>query len=262
LHDRKRVAKRPDKLEDAIVGGKAVELEEYIVCSQHLEASSSLFADVRRSNCARRSEGRPAGCVMFFCVAGQNRSAALAAATMLIHGKSLEGILRHCAKQRPFVLENVGFQRQLVELEAIVGSLTKGGGTTCDRFRGHRDLVRHARSATQAQQSKRVRMMGANGDDETDGVIRSPPLRSESHYEVLAGTKVEVELLIPGLCTMEVRIPKECTIPTLKNRLVQHVNDNLLRHDECPSKIAKAWLILAMFGSDDMWDLPLEGETF
>ncbi|KAL3767244.1 hypothetical protein ACHAW5_005255, partial [Stephanodiscus triporus] len=262
LHDRKRVARRPDKLEDAIVGGEAGEREERIVCSQHLEASSTLFADVRRENRARRGEGRPAGRVMFFCVAGQNRSAVLAAATMLIHGKSLGGILRHCARQRPFVLENVGFQRQLVELEAIVESLTRGGGTTRDRFRGHWDLVRHARSASRAQQSKRVRMMmGGNGDDETDGVIRSPPLRSESHYEVLAGTKVEVELLIPGLCTMEVRIPKECTIPTLKNRLMRHVNDNLLRHDECPSKIAKSWLILAMFGSDDMWDLPLEVEA-
>ena len=73
---------------------------------------------------------------------------------------------------------------------------------------------------------------------------------------------IEVELLIPGLCTMEVGIRGECTIPALKNRLVRHVNDNLLRHDKCPSKIAKAWLVLAKFGSDDMWDLPLEGEMF
>ena len=142
LHDRRR--RRPDKLEDAIAsaggggggGGEAGtdddDREERIVCSQHLEASCSLFADVRRRNAARRrDEGRPragGGCVLFFCVAGQNRSAALAAATMMIHGMPLEGILGHCARQRPFVLENVGFQRQLVELEAIVDSLTRGGG--------------------------------------------------------------------------------------------------------------------------------------
>ena len=282
LHDRRR--RRPDKLEDAIAsaggggggGGEAGtdddDREERIVCSQHLEASCSLFADVRRRNAARRrDEGRPragGGCVLFFCVAGQNRSAALAAATMMIHGMPLEGILGHCARQRPFVLENVGFQRQLVELEAIVDSLTRGGGgpTTGarDRFRGHWDLVRAARSAARAQQSKRVRTAdGRGGNDEDAGAaLRPPPLRSESHYEVLAGTKVEVELLIPGLCTMEVTIHRECTIPALKNRLVQHVNENLLWHDKCPSKIAKAWLVLAMFGSDDMWDLPLEGETF
>jgi len=284
LHDKRRVAavaRRPDKLEDAIASagggseGKAGtddddREEERIVCSQHLEASCSLFADVRRRNAARRDEGLPraGGCVLFFCVAGQNRSAALAAATMLIHGMSLEGILGHCARQRPFVLENVGFQRQLVELEAIVDSLTRGGGGATtgarDRFRGHWDLVRAARSTTRAQQSKRVRTADRRGanDEDAGAALRPPPLRSESHYEVLAGTKVEVELLIPGLCTMEVTIHRECTIPALKNRLVQHVNDNLLRHDKCPSKIAKAWLVLAMFGSDDMWDLPLEGETF
>ena len=35
---------------------------------------------------------------------------------------------------------------------------------------------------------------------------------------------------------------KECTIPTLKRYLVEHANDNLLRHDEHPAKVAKAWV--------------------
>jgi hypothetical protein len=277
LHDRRRipVARRPCESDDAIVaaggdrgmadaGRVAVDVayEERIVCSEHLRASSSLFADVRR----RRN-----GCVMFFCVAGQNRSAVLAVATLLMHGKSLEGILRHCARQRPFVLENVGFQRQLVELEAIIESLTRGRGGgeggpifARDRFSGHWDLMRQAISVTRSQQTKRVRMTYGTTDDDVEGetIIRSPPLRSESGYEVMAGTKVEVELLIPGLCTMEVSVHKECTIPALKNHLVQHVNENLLRHDKRPSRIAKAWLVLAMFGSDDMWDLPLEGKKF
>ena len=33
---------------------------------------------------------------------------------------------------------------------------------------------------------------------------------------------------------------KEGTIPALKRYLVEHANDNLLRHDEHPAKIAKA----------------------
>ena len=73
-------------------------------------------------------------------------------------------------------------------------------------------------------------------------------LHSKSEHDLIEGTKVEIELLIPGLCTMEVRIPKKCTIPTLKEYLVRHANENLLRHDYHPAKIAKAWLILAMFG--------------
>ena len=57
------------------------------------------------------------------------------------------------------------------------------------------------------------------------------------------------------------RIPLECTIPTLKKYLVQHANENLLRHDEQPAKVAKAWVVLAMFGYDDMYDIPLEVEA-
>ncbi len=255
--------------------------EGRIVCSEHLAKSTSLFAKVRRrirGDDDGDGDGN-GGCVMFFCVAGQNRSATLAIATMLLHGMSLEYILGHCATQRPFVLENVGFQRQIVELESIIDRLTRGGmgigggGPTAaaarDRFSGHWDLIRQARSVSRSQQqTKRVRMMtdGTTGDD-VDGAVTmemptAPLLRSESRREVLAGTMVEVELLIPGLCTMEVRIERECTITVLKNRLVRHVNDNLLSHDKRPSTIAKAWLILAMFGSDDMWDLPLEGEKF
>jgi len=86
-------------------------------------------------------------------------------------------------------------------------------------------------------------------------------LHSKSESELLEGTKVEIELLIPGFCTMEVRIPKVSSIPTLKNFLVEHANENLLRHDEHPAKVAKAWLVLAMFGNDDMYDIPLEVEA-
>ena len=278
LHDKVRretPAPRSDDKSQNVISGleDIVYMEERMVCSKHLEVSNALFVDVRRRNAeaaaasaSSQENGKAAlggqqlrGRVMFFCVAGQNRSAVLAMATMLIHGVSLETILRKCAKQRPFVLENVGFQRQLVELEAILELLTKdmgrggggGGGLTYDardRFASHWDLVRcAARVSTESRfPSKRVRMM-VDRENEIDkydnGMSRSPPLRSPSEYEVALGTKAEIELLIPGLCTMEVRIPRECTIPALKHCLVQHVNNNLLCHEKCPSKVAKAWLI-------------------
>lgn len=273
LHEKKRVARRPQKLENFITG-KTGESEERIVCSQHLEVSNSLFVDVLRQNSSTRKEGgkqqqSAVGNVLFFCVAGQNRSAALAAATLMLHGKPLDEILKHCERQRPFVLENIGFQRQLVELEAILGKLaTKRSGATQeqlilrDRFGSHWKLLEDARSAT--QQPKRVRVM-VDEDDKKLMRITGRPLsslhHSSSEYELIEGTMVEIELLIPGLCTMEVRIPKECTIPTVKEYLVKHANDNLLRHDQRPARVAKAWVVLAMFGFDDMYDIPLEVEA-
>jgi len=234
LHNKQQVAIRPDKLENSITGKKTT-FEERIVPSQHLEVSNSLFLELLREN--------KRGNVLFFCFAGQNRSAALAAATLMLHGMSLENVLKYCAQQRPFVLENLGFQRQLVELEAIIDKLLNGPLVSRHeirhRFKSHWELIQQTRSPSllsTINQSKRVRKGSS-------------------------ATTVEIELLIPGLCTMEVNIPVESTIPNVKKCLVQHVNDNLLRHDECPSQIvAKAWLVLAMFGSDDMYDLPLEGE--
>eukprot|EP00584_Thalassiosira_punctigera_P012141 CAMPEP_0172559662 /NCGR_PEP_ID=MMETSP1067-20121228/85115_1 /TAXON_ID=265564 ORGANISM="Thalassiosira punctigera, Strain Tpunct2005C2" /NCGR_SAMPLE_ID=MMETSP1067 /ASSEMBLY_ACC=CAM_ASM_000444 /LENGTH=896 /DNA_ID=CAMNT_0013349305 /DNA_START=32 /DNA_END=2722 /DNA_ORIENTATION=+ len=258
LHERKKVVNRPSNLERMMKG--LTDSEDKFICSQHLEVSNSLFVDIRRENCL--GEGKQPGNVLFFCVAGQNRSAVLAAATLMLHGKPLEEILRHCAKLRPFVLENVGFQRQLVELEAILNRLRSRDATQLLRaqFSSHWDLLQQAKLVL----SKRVRMMESEDDIKLVS-LTNRPLSSISHSksegEVLAGTKVEIELLIPGLCTMEVRIPKECTIPTVKKFLVQHVNDNLLRHDEHPAEVAKAWVVLAMFGYDDMYDIPLEVEA-
>ena len=269
LHEKKKVTKRPQKLENQINGN--AEYEERIICSQHLEVSNSLFVDVRRQNSTKK-KNEPLGNVLLFCVAGQNRSAALGVATMLLHGKSLEDILKHCAKQRPFILENVGFQRQIVELEAIVNLLSCRGSSSIiatsqqelirDQFKSHWELIQHAKSAT--EQVKRVRMSMLEEDGKIEALTGRPTLQhphTKSEYDLLQGTKVEIELLIPGLCTMEVRIPTQCTITTVKRYLVQHANENLLRHDERPAKVAKAWLVLAMFGSDDMYDIPLEVEA-
>ena len=206
LHEKKKVAKRPDNLERRM--SQMTDLEERIICSQHLEVANSLFADVRRQN-HTRGRKQPVGNVLFFCVAGQNRCAALAAATMMIHGKSLEDVLRHCANQRPFVLENVGFQRQLVELEAILLKLKGRDATEVlrDQFSSHWSQLQHAKSAFR-QSSKRVRMMDDEKGNEVAKImsLTSRPLESilhtKSESDLLAGTKVEIELLIPGLCTM------------------------------------------------------------
>jgi len=268
LHEKKTIPKRPQKLENQMNGN--TETEERIVCSQHLEVSNALFTDIRRQNSTKK-EDEPVGNVLFICVAGQNRSAALGVATLLLHGKPMEEILKHCAKQRPFVLENIGFQRQIVELEAIIHKLNSRSTPTDknellrDQFKSHYVQIQSARLETQQEANKRVRITEVNEDDRKLQHLTSRPLstihHSKSERDILQGKKVEIELLIPGLCTMEVRIPKTSTINTVKQTLIQHANENLLKHDEQPAKVAKAWLILAMFGKDDMYDIPLESEA-
>ena len=273
LHEKKTIPKRPQKLENQMNGN--TETEERIVCSQHLEVSNALFTDIRRQNSTKK-EDEPVGNVLFICVAGQNRSAALGVATLLLHGKPMEEILKHCARQRPFVLENIGFQRQLVELEAIIScfysrtpsrtpTTTENNELLRNQYKSHWEQIQSARLETQQEANKRVRITEVNEDDRKLQHLTSRPLstihHSKSERDILQGKKVEIELLIPGLCTMEVRIPKVCTINTVKQTLIQHANENLLRHDKLPAKIAKAWLILAMFGKDDMYDIPLESEA-
>jgi len=271
LHEKKKIANGGDNI------------EESYICSQHLEVASELFCDIRCQNNNYANEQRagkkdataetattknhPCN-ILFFCVAGQNRSAALAVATMIMHGKPLEECLKHCADKRPFVLENIGFQRQIVELESILHNLKTKGAAIRNQFQSHWTLYEQANKSLKAlQQAKKIRI----AEDEnglatkltaiTDRPISTHLLRSKSEYDVLAGTKVEIELLIPGLFTMEVRIPRECTIPELKRCLIQHANDNLLSRDVLPCKVAKAWVVMAMFGYDDMYDIPLEVEA-
>jgi len=271
LHEKKKTAND---------GGD--DIEESYVCSQHLEVASELFIEIRCQNSGNAKQQRAGKLdattetetsktpcnILFFCVAGQNRSAALAVATMILHGKPLEECLKHCADKRPFVLENIGFQRQVVELEAILRNLKSKGAAIRNQFRSHWTLYEQANKSLKAlQQTKRIRIPeDKDGVDTklmtiTDRPISTQIPRSKSEYDVLAGTKVEIELLIPGLCTMEVRIPRECTIPELKRCLIQHANENLLFHDMRPCKVAKAWVVIAMFGYDDMYDIPLEVEA-
>eukprot|EP00931_Biecheleriopsis_adriatica_P124077 TRINITY_DN9916_c0_g1_i1.p1 TRINITY_DN9916_c0_g1~~TRINITY_DN9916_c0_g1_i1.p1 ORF type:complete len:765 (+),score=159.05 TRINITY_DN9916_c0_g1_i1:24-2297(+) len=190
------------------------------VCSKHLETANSLYSEVKEAG----------GKVLFFCVAGQNRSATLAVACLLLHGSSLEDVLEVCSTSRSFILENIGFQRQLVELEAMLSF-----------------------SREAASPRKRARLAAG-----------AHPQKPEVGYNsllvdaVVAAQTVEIELLVPGLCTMEVRIPIETTVAQVKALLVDHVNCHLLGTKE---KVAKSWVVLAQFGLDDMFDLPLEEEA-
>ena len=84
--------------------------------STHLEKAQEVYAEVKASG----------GKVLFNCAAGQNRSATLAVAVQVCSGVPLQRVLEVCAETRPFVVENVGFQRQLVELEAM---MTRGSSS-------------------------------------------------------------------------------------------------------------------------------------
>ena len=149
----------------------------------------------------------------------------------MLFGYSLEEILKILSKVRPFVLENEGFQRQLVELEAMLNGC----------------------------HNKKIRI----SDEQEVFTFATPPhnlLKRSSTKDLQLGV-TEIELLIPGLCTMEVKIPKESSIATAKEVLVKHADEFLLAYSETPAKVAKSWVVLAMFGYDDMYDFPLEKEA-
>jgi hypothetical protein len=71
--------------------------------------------------------------------------------------------------------------------------------------------------------------------------------RSQSTEE-MESKLVEIELLIPGLCTLEVKIPIECTIPDVKKILIERANRDLLSYSDATAKVDKAWV-----GSGHVW---------
>eukprot|EP00930_Biecheleria_cincta_P022861 TRINITY_DN16606_c0_g1_i2.p1 TRINITY_DN16606_c0_g1~~TRINITY_DN16606_c0_g1_i2.p1 ORF type:complete len:768 (+),score=110.62 TRINITY_DN16606_c0_g1_i2:60-2363(+) len=192
-------------------------------CSEHLRVAEALYSEVQAAG----------GKVLFFCVAGQNRSATLVTAVLLLHGNVLEEVLRVCSKLRPFVLENVGFQRQLLELESML-------------------LQKVASVEPEKEPSLRKRAISEH-EHPNKRVHVAPPCGRKD--------QVEIELLVPGVCTFDVRIPHQSTIPEVKKILVDHVNTHFLSYSETPAAVWKAWLVLAMFGFTDEYDLPLEEEA-
>ena len=175
------------------------------VKSTHLEKAQEVYADVKASG----------GKVLFNCAAGQNRSATLAVAVQVCSGAPLQQVLEVCAKTRPFVVENVGFQRQLVELEAMM---------------------------TRAEPAEPTRTEPGG----PSGASPSDPLQPW-----LSASEVTVELVVPGLTTFNVQVPAVCTIPAIKQLLIHHVNEKQLAQDLGlgPSgRVGSAWLIFSMFG--------------
>ena len=186
------------------------------VCSPHLTKAKALYQTIVKNQ----------GKVLFFCVAGQNRSPTLALACLLLFEHSLDTLLKNCSQTRPFILENQGFQKQLVELETLLKTMQKTNG--CYRY------------GTLA--------------------MSTPVKRTPSELE-RESQLVEIELLIPGLCTMDVKIPVESTIATVKTCLINHANQHLLSYEDGQKRVAKSWVALAMFGYDSMCDFPLETEA-
>ena len=187
----------------------------------------------------------------------------------MLHGKPLEEIILQLSKQRPFVLENIGFQQQIVELEAILNKLN----ATEILVREHAQLQfkshwKQRQYALEIKGYKRIKLIDAEVDNQiTSSTERDTLLLNTgtstrtSEYDSLPRAKVEIELLIPGLCTIEAKIPVHCTIKTVKKYLIHYANHNLLLFGDEPAKVAKSWLVLAMFGFDDMYDIPLEAEA-
>jgi protein-tyrosine phosphatase len=156
------------------------------VMSAHLKKAQEVYVTARASG----------GKALFNCAAGQNRSATLAVAVQVLGGVSLQRVLEACATARPFVVENVGFQRQLIELEAMHGKRS---------LRSSRD------------------------DDAGEGAAGFtgpfPRQRPFSSAVIIEEEMVLVELRVPGLGNYNVRVPAVSTVPALKQRLVSHVNE-------------------------------------
>ncbi|CAK9055815.1 unnamed protein product [Durusdinium trenchii] len=181
------------------------------VRSEHLDTAKTFYDRIRQTG----------GNVFFFCVAGQNRSATLAIAVQILHGKHLEDVLRNCAKVRPWILENVGFQRQLVELEVLEEKYRQG-----------------------------MRPSLPLGD------LPPEAKRRRLKVECIDSDHVEVELLFSGVCTMAAVIPVEATIDTVRHVLLERVNSYLRYERHC--EIGKSWLLFTMFGLPVEFDLVLE----
>lgn len=140
----------------------------------------------------------------------------------MLFGHPIESILKSLSKNRPFVLENEGFQRQLVELEFLL----------------------RGRYSKKMKLSETLEMF-------TFGSLQQEQLRRHSSSSNLAMGVVEIELLIPGLCTMDVKIPSRSSVSVVKEKLIAHANEFLLSYSDPPTEVAKSWVVLAMFGYED-----------
>lgn len=227
-------------------------------CSQHLRVAMTLYQEVVL--------GKERGKILFFCVAGQNRSAALALAVLLLYGYELEDLLQSCSLTRPFIMENTGFQKQVVEFEAYLQQNCARKISTIVQQQCKRNSISDTEKSIISRQI--VYYEYANMDESTFDLQHqakeeaSPALSPNMSIDSAEGHEpfeIEIELLIPGLCTMDVKIPAVSTIAKVKTCLVEYANQHLLAVEDC--SVAKSWVVLAMFGYDSMYDFPLEKEA-
>lgn len=242
---------RQDDLKYPILHELFEDFSKPLEASQHLEVAKKMYVEE-----VLQKKGK----LMFFCVAGQNRSATLALACLLLRGKSeysMDTLCESLAKPRPFALENEGFQKQLLELEWYL------------------QQTKQKRKNYAVNPDEQVLTVYAHGDPSFE---RPPPSMATSpSYETADSSdcgqslppsvtksddtrkRVEIELLIPGLCTMEALIPVPSSIAEVKKNLIDHVNKFLLKGEN--REVAKSWVVLAIFGKDAEYDLPLEEEA-
>jgi protein-tyrosine phosphatase len=252
--------------------------------SQHLKVAKTMYIDevlIKK------------GKLLFFCVAGQNRSATLALATLLLRGKAhytMDLMCESLAKIRPFALENEGFQKQLLELEWYLQQRKRkkknyvckinpqNGGEEVPKQKQMFTMYAHGDPARDDLSPSAVASLSydiadhnhySDGDIDIGRASRSSSqslssAASNSSHETTGGITdtrkhVEIELLIPGLCSMETLVLVPSTIREVKQHLIDHVNTHLLRGEQ--REVAKSWVVLATFGKDAEYDLPLEDEA-
>lgn len=234
--------------------------------SEHLNIAKAFYNAVQ-------SEG---GKALFFCVAGQNRSATLAVAVQLARGHALQQILTLCSKSRPFMLENVGFQRQLVQLESLVRRSLMARAPS---FEERVALQERSRAAGGEKRDLQAAGSSSGGSSWPEEIVAK---RSKLSHGTVAHTglcstdtastsetepsEIMVELLVPGLRAFNVTIPSACTIDEVRNVLVGRVDRHFGELDGSPhskrtkmgpggtsklggATIGKAWLLFNTFGS-------------
>lgn len=233
--------------------------------SEHLNVAKAFYNAVH-------AEG---GKALFFCVAGQNRSATLAVAVQVARGQSLEQILGLCSKSRPFMLENVGFQKQLVQLESMVRrSLMARAPSLEERAalqeRSSRAVCGEKRpSASSSSEgardggadwrgtAKRPRLV--HGTEAHQGSVSMDSSTVEAEAEAME-SECMVELLVPGVRAFNVTIASSCTIDDVRQVVVDRVNAHFADHAAIVANasssvgyrgctIGKAWLLFNTFGS-------------
>jgi hypothetical protein len=255
-----------------------------LIASQHLKVAKTMYIEE-----VLKKKGK----ILFFCVAGQNRSATLALSVLLLQGKyNLDSLCKSMSEVRPFILENYGFQKQLIQLEYYLNKGNKmkkryGNGKGMTMY-AHGDYTEE--DAAIAANKGNMIMASMSYDTACDSAASSTMMPRSSSQQSLAssftgtttpmnellittGTAtnvgsidtsttreyVEIELLIPGLMAMEAIIPVPSSISEVKTILVDYANTYLLKSEQ--REVAKSWMVLATFGEDSMYDLPLEEEA-